>query len=165
MKRIRRFSKRTWVLAGVVAVIAAMASVGAYAYWTSSGDGTGTASTGTSDAFNVTQLAPSPTNLVPGGPAQDVKINVENDQSFNQYLTSLTFEVDPAWVENDDVGDDWPPCTAADFDLVQPTVNNVDLIPGNHFGPAYTGTIQLKNTPNNQNNCKGVSVDLLLHAD
>ena len=34
MKRITRFKKRTWVLLGVVAVIAAMASVGAYAYWT-----------------------------------------------------------------------------------------------------------------------------------
>ena len=44
MKRITRFKKRTWVLLGVVAVIAAMASVGAYAYWTSSGDGPGTCS-------------------------------------------------------------------------------------------------------------------------
>ena len=47
MKRITRFKKRTWVLLGVVAVIAAMASVGAYAYWTTSGSATGTATVGT----------------------------------------------------------------------------------------------------------------------
>ena len=46
MKRLSRFSKRTWVLVGVIAAVAAIASVGAYAYWTTGGSGSGTASTG-----------------------------------------------------------------------------------------------------------------------
>ncbi len=44
-------------------------------------------------------------------------------------------------------------------------VANVDLTPGNHFGAAYTGTIALDNTASNQDNCKSVAVDLLLHAN
>jgi hypothetical protein len=165
MRRIPRFKKRTWVLAAVVAVIAAMASVGAYAYWTNSGDGTGTADTGTSAAFVVTQLTPYPTDLAIGGPAQDVKIDVENTEAFNQYLTSLTFEIDPVWSEDADGVGGNPPCTPADFTLVQPTVAGVDLTPGNHNGAAYNGSILLKNTALNQDNCKNVAVDLLLHAD
>jgi hypothetical protein len=158
MKR-PRFKKRTWVLVGVIAAVAAMASVGAYAYWTSSGDGTGSATTGDSQAFVVTQQAPNPSNLVPGGPAQSVHIRVNNPASFNQYLTSLTFEIDPLWSEQAESGK--PACTDADFTLVQPTVVAGDLTPGDHD---YTGTIKLDNTAFNQDNCKGVTVDLLLHA-
>ena len=162
---MKRMSKRAWVLVGIVAV-AATAAVGGYAYWTSSGEGTGTADTGTNVAFVVTQLAPAPLDLVPGGPAQQVKINVENTQSFNQYLTSLTFEIDPAWSEDADGPGGKPPCTDADFTLVQPTVANVDLTTGNHNGAAYTGTIALLITRLlNQDNCKNVAVDLLLHAN
>ena len=101
----------------------------------------------------------------PGGPTQDVKIDVNNTQSFNQYLTSLTFDVDPAWSEDADGPGGNPPCTAADFSLVQPAVANVDLTPGNHNGLAYTGTIALLNTAANQDNCKSVAVDLRLHAN
>ena len=48
---------------------------------------------------------------------------------------------------------------------MQPTVANVDLTPGNHNGATYTGTIALDNAATNQDNCKNVSVDLLLHAN
>ena len=55
---MKRMSKRAWVLVGIIAVVAAVTAVGGYAYWTSSGEGTGTADTGTNVAFVVTQLAP-----------------------------------------------------------------------------------------------------------
>lgn len=162
---MKLLSKRTWVVLGVFAV-AATAAVGGYAYWTTSGEGTGTADTGTTADFVVTQLDPAPVDLVPGGPPQDVSIDVENTEDFNQYLTSLTFEIDPAWSEDlDGVGVGNPPCTDDDFTLVQPTVANVDLSPGNHNGVAYTGSIALDNTASNQDNCKSVSVDLLVHAN
>ncbi len=68
MKRITRFRKRTWVLLGVVAVIAAMASVGAYAFWTSSGSGSGSATTAnpTADYLSVINLT-TINDLYPGG--------------------------------------------------------------------------------------------------
>ena len=39
MRRIPRFKKRTRVLTAIVATVAAMASIGAYAYFTSTGSG------------------------------------------------------------------------------------------------------------------------------
>ena len=158
-----KFKQKKSVAALLAILVVAIAAIGAYAYWTTSGDGTGTADTGTTSAFVVTQLGTGPVDLVPGGPAQDVSIDVENTESFNQYLTSLAFEVDPAWSARADLSK--PACTDADFTLVQPTVAGVDLAPGNHNGAAYTGTIALDNAVTNQDNCKNVAVDLLLHAN
>ena len=70
MKRITRFSKRTWVLFGVVAAVAAMATVGAYAYWTQGGSGTGSATTGTTTAITVVQDSTTASSLYPGGPSE-----------------------------------------------------------------------------------------------
>jgi hypothetical protein len=79
MKRIRRFSKRTWVLAGVVAVIAAMASVGAYAYWTASGTGSGSATVGTDDGVTIDNVLFSG-SLYPGG-SVDVSFDIVNNSA------------------------------------------------------------------------------------
>ncbi len=79
MKRIRRFSKRTWVLVGVVAVVAAMASVGAYAYWTASGTGSGSATVGTDAGVTIDNVLFSGA-LYPDG-SVDVTFDVTNNSS------------------------------------------------------------------------------------
>ena len=93
MKRITRFKKRTWVVLGVVAVIAAMASVGAYAYFTSTGAGTGTATVGVAMPGPSARLArpavarfPDPT--VRSGIVQTSDYHVKNGGGGKQYLTS-----------------------------------------------------------------------------
>lgn len=155
-------SKKALVLLAV-SVVAVVAAVAGYAYWTTSGNGTGSAATGDSQSFVVTQVGTT-SGLVPGGTPQSVQIKVNNPASYNQYLTSLSFEVDPAWsADADGVGGN-DPCTAADFALTQPTASG-DLASGDHTGAAYNGTIQLINSASNQDNCKNVSVDLLLHAN
>ena len=72
MKRIPRFRKRTWVLLAVLATVAAMASVGAYAYFTATGSGTGTATVGS--ASNIQLSSPVVGNLYPAG--ADVPVTV-----------------------------------------------------------------------------------------
>ena len=68
---MKRITKRTIVLLGVVAAAVAL-SVGAYAYWTTSGSGTGSATTGTNTAVTVTQVG-TVSALVPGGAAPSVR--------------------------------------------------------------------------------------------
>src|SRR5262245_24318030 len=40
-REMKRFSKRTWVVVGIVLAVA-MSAIGAFAYWTASGTGSGT---------------------------------------------------------------------------------------------------------------------------
>ena len=112
MKRITRFKKRTWVLLGVVAVIAAMASVGAYAYWTTGGTGTGSATATTTTDITVNQNN-SVTNLYPGGPAQGLSGNFTNPNGFTVNINSVTAAVTGVTGAGNDPGQ--PPCTTADF--------------------------------------------------
>ena len=51
-----KFKQKKSVAALLAILVVAIAAIGAYAYWTTSGDGTGTADTGTTSAFVVTQL-------------------------------------------------------------------------------------------------------------
>ncbi len=74
------------------------------------------------------------------------------------------FEIDPAWSEQAD-----PRQAGLHRRLTSRSfsrqIANGDLSPGNHNGATYTGSIALDNTAANQDNCKSVSVDLLLHAN
>jgi hypothetical protein len=152
---IKLNNKRSVVLALVAALAIAVAAVG---YWTTGGTGGGSAATGTSQEFVVTQEGDPVTGLVPGGPAATININIENPADFDQYLTDLEVVVDPAWSAE---GGTTPACDAGDFTIVQPTVTSGDLTPGDHD---YTATIALENKTTNQDNCKGVTADLIITA-
>ena len=157
-----KHSKKLVLLAA--AAVLAIAAVGAYAYWTTSGSGSGSATTGTNQAFTITQLG-SVTNLVPGGPAQAVDYRVSNPASYNQYLTSVSFVVDPSWSADADGPGGNAPCTAADFALVQSAAHNSDLTPGDHDYSPSGATIAMINSASNQDNCKSVTVPLLFTSN
>ena len=76
---MKRFAKKQWVLLGLAAVVAGMAAFGAYAYWTASGTGQGTASVGTDNGVTivVTNMGAA---LYPGGSAT-VTFHVQNDST------------------------------------------------------------------------------------
>jgi hypothetical protein len=191
MKRILRFKKRTYVLAGVVAV-AAISAVGGYAYWTSSGTGQGSATTGTDTKWEVTSDVATVANaLTPGGPSETVKYRVKNNSSGIQALFKVNFQIatsnnaDPSstpgvWTASIDVLK--PDCTKADFELSADgstwaaagvAIDDSELA-GDVAAGATTadGTIQIRminkpssgGAPNNQDNCKSVTVPLFLAA-
>ena len=154
MKRIPRFKKRTWVLAAVVAVIAAMASIGAYAYWTTSGAGSGSASTGTDAGVIVNQTSVN-TGLYPGG-STALSGDFTNNQSFNQYVTSVSASI-PAFSVAADGSK--PPCTQADFFISGNPSPVGQQIAANSTGGSWSGlSLNMTNTTANQDNCKNVSV-------
>src|SRR4051812_2750164 len=109
--RSHKFSKKTKaaVLAGVLTVGIAG---GAYAYWTTTGSGSGSATTGTSSVFAVTTDAATGSPLTPGGPTQTVAFHVANNNSGVQHLTAVAVTV-----ANSD-GSAWTAvngCSAADY--------------------------------------------------
>ncbi len=155
MKRITRFPKRTWVLFGVVAAVAAMATVGAYAYWTQGGSGTGSATTGTTTAITVVQDSTTASSLYPGGPSESLSGHFVNPNPGAVSISSVTAAVAP-FSSQGDVSK--PACTEADF-AIGGSSGPYLVASGN--SSTWSGlNVSLLNGVGNQDNCKSVSITI-----
>lgn len=140
--------KKYGVIAGITAVLLLVGGV-AFAYWTSTGSGTGSATTGTDTPWNVQVDDTNDANLTPNGPTETVNFSVTNDGTGTQAFTSATPSV---------TGTSSGGCTDADF-----TVDNVVIATGSvDAGDTVNGTfdLQMIDTGVNQDACRGVTVDL-----
>jgi hypothetical protein len=91
---MKKFSKRTWVMVGAVAV-AAVVAVGAYAYFTAAGSGTGSFSSGQIGSVTIASDPAGP--LYPQtNPANTtaVQLYVTNNGSGSQYVGALSGTID-----------------------------------------------------------------------
>lgn len=154
---MRKFSKKQYLAAGVAAAVIAGGAGAAYAYWTSDGTGSGSATTGTSSHFTVVVDNLTNGDLTPGGPSDTVNFSVTNPSTGVQKLTTTTASV----VDTSNAG-----CTAADF-----SVSATSLDTGAYgelaSGGQVTGhfTVQMINRPAvNQNACQNVTVNLQVVA-
>ena len=150
---MERFSKRTWVLLGVVAAVA-MTAVGAFAYWTVTGSGSGSGSTAAGNVAITVNQTSSSSGLYPGG-SVSLSGNFTNPASFNQYVTSVSASIPSFSFQSDGTK---PACTQADFSISgSPTAVGQDLAPGT--GGSWLGiTLNMTNAATNQDNCKSVTV-------
>lgn len=154
--RINR--KRTLTAIAAFAVLAIAG--GAFAYFTTSGEGKGSATVGTSQEVTVTQVG-SITNLRPGGEPQAVDFAIHNPQSTKQFISSVKVTISNVEGPNISVA---TPCTAADFKLTQPTAINKDLAAGaTEFSPSGA-TIAMIDSESNQDGCKEATVNLSFSA-
>lgn len=170
-----RFSRKTTMIAAGGAALVLSISGAAYAYWTTTGSGTASATTGSNVALSVTQDG-TVTGLVPGGVAQAVNYTITNSASTPQYATTVTINkvsvryINPAGAGTGTSATDHPAgavaatCTIADFTVVQPDPLNTDLAPGTtsftRGGSPKSGTIAMLNTASNQDDCKNTTVAL-----
>lgn len=146
--------RKTQKVAIVGGTVAALMSGGiAYAYWTSTGSGTGSATTGTSSPWVVTVANVNLADLTPNGPSDTVGFTVKNTNSGVQNLASTVASV----TGTSNVG-----CTAADFNVSATTIV-YGSVPSGSTVPG-TFTVQLKDTGVNQDACKGVTVTLKVDA-
>lgn len=129
---------------------------GAYAYWTTGGTGTGSATTGDAVAVSITQIG-TVTDLVPGSTAQGVNFTITNSEATPQYVTSVSFAIDSIETAP---GVAAVGCSVADFTLVQPTAINADQAPGDTDHNPSGATIAMNNLATNQDGCKDVTVNL-----
>ncbi len=152
MSRIFRIKKKRLAF-GVVVVILAMTAA-AIAYWTSSGEGTGTvkASSGGA-AFEVSSTLAE--GLYPGGSsAVTVKVkNVEASQS--EYLTKLEAEVEKTSMAE---------CKKEWFE-VTPASQEPKVVVAHGETKEYTVNLKMKEEAAvNQNACKSASITLKYKA-
>lgn len=149
--------KNRTVVVAVTAILVVLGGSLAYAYWTSTGGaGTGSATTGTSSAFVVTQGTTSGPDLRPGIGTQTIDFTITNPVSAaTQTLNGVDVTVaGPTGVAWSITG-----CSAADY-----TVGPVTGITAGPMiaGASQTGqvTLTMENTTSNQDLCKGQDVPL-----
>jgi hypothetical protein len=69
-------------------IVAVVAAVLGYAYFTASGSGTGTATVGS--ASNLALSSDAVSGLLPGGPPTPVTVHIHNPSSGNEYVDGIT---------------------------------------------------------------------------
>lgn len=128
----------------------------AFAFWTSSGSGSGTAVAGDTGSVTITQDLTDPiTGLYPGGPGQDIVIDIANPNASDVTIGAVNATVS----STSNVG-----CTADDF-LISGPVYPGGTIAGGATQSASGATISMINDlARNQDACKGVTVTLAFAA-
>ena len=148
---MKRNTRNSYVLMGAGAAAILLGGGVAFAFWTSSGTGSGTAAAGTTDSVDITQVGTAITGLYPGGPGQTISIDIANPNDGDVSIGDVTAAV----LSTSDAG-----CTAADFAISGPVYGG-GTISGGATQPASAATISMVNDAlRNQDACKGVTVTL-----
>jgi hypothetical protein len=161
-----------------VMVVAAVAVFGAYAFFSSTGTGTGSATVGHSTAFTIASTAPTGGALLPdqaiGGPnVEHVTYSVTNpgagSENLNQVVVSVANSDGSAWSSQTNSGK--PACTAADFSVDGQAVGapdtDVTLAGEVLAGQTTTSapvTVEMIDNGKNQDNCQGLTAPLYFAA-
>lgn len=125
----------------------------AYAYFTTTGSGTGSGTTGTNSA--LTLHATTSPNLYPGS-SSTVSFTVDNPSPGHQYVTTIS--LGSVTTDGSHSG-----CTMSDYTMPAVTVNQ-DVAPGNGQTITATGTLTMANN-GNQDACKGAPLTLNLTSN
>jgi hypothetical protein len=153
-----RKSTKSAVVAGTV--LALTGGGVAFAYWTTSGTGTGSGSTtaGVVDHLGFSQS--TLTAMYPGDSSQDLTVTVTNNATESAYVATVK-----AFITTDKEG-----CTGADFKLggsaapsTAATARALTWMPvdlGAGATQNATSTVQFNNTGANQDACKNAAVTI-----
>ncbi len=152
---MRLFRNGKMLLLLVLAMIAS--GVAAYAFWTGSGSGSGSASASTPASLTVNQTNAAITNLYPGGPARALSGNFDNPNAGPVYVHDVTAAVHPFSSQADGSK---PACTQADFPIGGTATVNAQVAAGTGVGTWSGLTVSMVNGGANQDNCKGVSIQI-----
>jgi hypothetical protein len=146
-------SKVVLLALGTVTVL----GVAAYAYWTGSGSGTGSATAATPASLTVNQTNAAITNLFPGGPARALSGNFDNPNPGPVYVHNVTAVIHTFSSQADGSK---PACTQDDFSVGGTANVNAQVAAGNGVGSWSGLTVSMVNAGTNQDNCKGVSIQI-----
>jgi hypothetical protein len=163
---MRMTRKKLIAVLGAAVLVVALATAG-FAFWTTSGNGSGTGSTAAGTANDLTFATTSLTQMYPGDLAQTFTVTVTNG---NASQTSTVSNV-KAYVTTDSLGT----CDGSDFLLngvAAPSTSatavalgwtQADIAAGDSAATSGADSIQFNNksgVTGNQNACKGVGVTL-----
>jgi hypothetical protein len=151
---MRKSTKITAVVGG--AALALGTAGVAFAYWSTSGSGNGTASTAPAAGLVVVNQTSTVTNLSPGSGTQALAGNFDN--TTNPSAVKIT------QVSVDFTGTVWQTnCSSADYALVQPAAQTAanNMVPvGTGTGSWTGGSIEMLDPASNQDGCKGQALKL-----
>jgi predicted ribosomally synthesized peptide with SipW-like signal peptide len=153
MSRFANIKRKRLVLCGVILVLA-LASSAAFAYWTSSGEGSGTVKSNyASTSFEVSSALAE--NLYPGGSVAVLVKVKDTDANQNEFLTKLEAEVEKTSVAE---------CKKEWFE-VTPASQEPKVVVAHGETKEYTVNLKMKEEAAvNQNACKGASITLKYKA-
>ena len=145
---MRKPTRKTALVLGAVLLVSSGGA--AYAYFTSTGAGTGTAQSGTTAAVVVNQTS-TVAGLAPGLPAQSLAGNFDNPNAGPVYVAAVTATV----TSTDKAG-----CGPTDYTIAGTAPVTAQVAAGSGVG-AWTGlTIQFNNKGTNQDVCKNALVTI-----
>jgi hypothetical protein len=146
------FRKSPILIVSVVVVLAVAA--GAFAYWSTTGSGTGSATNALANGTLVLK-APTAAGMTPGK-SQAVSFTADNAGNTSLRIGTLTSVVS--------IDGGHPTCLASDF-TVAPVAQNQTIAKTSVNVPLTAGTIVFADTALNQDGCKGAIVTLTLSSN
>ena len=154
---MRTIGKKKSKLIVGTATVALVGGGVAFAYWTTSGTGTGTATTGSTVAITAVQTS-TVSGMRPGDAAQPLTGTFNNPNSGPVYVATVTASIDSVTQAAGASGT----CDASDYTLANPVMTVGAQVPaGNAQGSWLGATIKFNNKPAvNQDACKGATVNL-----
>jgi len=156
--------KRFTLIASTMAAVLVGGGV-AVAYWTTTGNGTGTGAVGAGTTQVTVAQDSAVSGLVPGGPAKPLDFTVSNPTSGPLQISDVAVSVA--------VTSSPGTCSAADFSITQPSKPSLGTplqvagggsLSFTSAGSGATGgtgaAIAMVNSSSNQDGCKGATLDL-----
>lgn len=144
-----RINKKSVVAAVAVTSVVALGGGAAYAFWTTSGSGTGSAGVGADAAITVVQTS-GVSGLGPGSPAQNLSGTFTNPNNYPVTATNLTASV----TATGNAG-----CDAADF-LIGGTASLPTSVAVDDTSVWSGLNVSMTNTAANQNACKNATLTI-----
>jgi hypothetical protein len=152
---MNKATKRT-IIAGVAAFLVLGTASTAFAYWTATGAGAGSAASGPGQTTLVANQTTVISGVDPGVAPQTVSGTFNNTGTSSAYVTTVTASIGTVTK-----GPAAGTCTAADYVLTGAVMSVAASIPVGSAVGAWTGvTIAFVNTAANQDACKGATVVL-----
>lgn len=177
MRKLFSSRRRKAMTASVLIVV--LGAAAAFAYFTSTGNGTGSATVGSATNWTVAQTGVAsggplyPDASIGGANIQTNAYHVRNGGSGSQYLTQVIIKIADSggnpWSSQTDSGK--PACTKSDFSVGGQAVGSswTDTALAGTFIAGQdktTGSVTVEMIDNglNQDNCQGVTVPLYFSA-
>jgi hypothetical protein len=150
--------KRRILAAAIVTAILVGGAGGAYAYWTNTGSGTGSAATGTNVPVTINQTTVV-TPLAPGVAAQTLSGTFTNTNSGPVYVGTVTVSIGT-------ITGGGPTCEATDYVITNGTMTVNAQVPVGTGGSWTGASIAFNNkVGENQNDCKNATVALVYSSN
>jgi hypothetical protein len=156
MRKLFRTKRRIAVTVGTVALAAAMGGA-AFAYFTATGSGTGTAKVGTAGKY-ITVTGTETTPLVPGGAGGTVSFTASNSSTLTQELNKISL----VSIAPDSGHATCSTVLGTDFSMADVTVGADGVLAGSasNVGLSETGTLYMLDSGVNQDACQGATLTL-----